>query len=246
MKSAIQTVAAAWRKAAIAIGLLGFASLAGAMPVTYSITALNITARTGTEVGLGSHVFHDTYTYMRLTFTGDTSDVRSYVQNNTSGYLIDQGVATLWIRDAYANFEMSATFDPGQIFVGSDIHRGIGFGSTIYPIYPFALLDSSTVDTAQIDLQQDFQMSALSWGLTCVSIAQNCTPISTSDGARNHPLHTDQGDFWIMTQGITQGVFSIVTDPNAAPAPNSALLAIAALWALRRVRRKPGTALKTR
>ena len=74
-----------------ACALAAAALPAAAVPVTYSLTALNTTSRDGVEIGLGNVVIRNTFSYITLTFTGDTDDVRPYTVNGTSGYIIDQG-----------------------------------------------------------------------------------------------------------------------------------------------------------
>jgi hypothetical protein len=202
---------------------------AAAVPVTYSLTALNTTARDGVEIGLGTTVIRNTYSYLTLTFTGDTDDVRPYTVNGTSGYIIDQGMATLYLRDATNDLTFNATFDPGLIYVGNDVtNGGVGFGSVVYPIYPFALFSSPLVPTSDpvLDLKHDFQMLSLGWGESCVRIALGCLNRDLA-AAQTYTLHTDQGDFWMTGQGITAAIFSVVTQPGPLPAPEPATLLLA-------------------
>lgn len=231
--------AAAWP---LALALSFGALPAAAVPVTYTVTALNATARAGVEIGLGSVVISNTFSVVSLTFEGDTDDVRTYSIHGTSGYIIDRGTATLYLRDVYNDLTYNATFDPGLIYVGNDVtNGGIGFGSVIYPIYPFALFSSLDVPTSDpaLDLRHDFLMNSPGWGQSCVGIVAGCRNRDAAV-ARTYTLHTDLGDFWMTGQGITAGVFQVQTHPPELPEPSSLLLAGAALGLM--VRRRPGRA----
>lgn len=214
---------------ALALG----ASAAMAVPVTYTLTALNVTSRPDKVAAIGSNEFHDTFTVMTLTFVGDTDDVKPYTVNATSGVLIDKGTATVTLHDVSDNsHDVTATFDPGLIYVGNDPSRGIGFGSVIYPIYPFALFgDLVPAGDPPLDLKHDFHMATLGFGLTCVGIATSCQTIDTPAKAATKTLHTDKGDFWITWQGATRAVFDIEVQEATVPLPSTLLLAGLALAA---------------
>lgn len=241
--TALQFLSAAiqrWSRAVLAASALAAAALpAAAVPVTYSLTALNTTSRDGVEIGLGNVVIRNTFSYITLTFTGDTDDVRPYTVNGTSGYIIDQGTATLSLRDVDNDLTFNATFDPGLIYVGNDVtNGGVGFGSVIYPIYPFALFSSVNVPTSDpvLDLEHDFQMQNLGFGESCVRIALGCLNRDLAT-AKTYTLHTDLGDFWMTGQGITRAVFSVVTQHDPVPEPATLLLVAAGLGLMTRRRR---------
>jgi hypothetical protein len=209
---------------------------AAAAPVTYTETVLNTTRADWSQIALGSLRFDHSYTYVTFTFTGDTDDVRPYSISGTSGYVIDQGSATVRIRDVTNDITVTATFDPGEIYVGTDItNGGYGFGSRIYPIYPYALLPTVNDDLSspEFDLRHDLLLPDLHFGISCVSIASSCLNKTAADAA-NYPLHTDLGDFWITWQGITSAVFAVDVqeDVVAVPEPAGLALALAALGAM--------------
>ena len=84
-------------------------------------TVYGATASTGSQIGLGDHIFEDTSTTVTLTCKGDIDDVEAYGINRTFGYIIDSGTATVTVRDETNDFELSATFNQDEIYIGTDI-----------------------------------------------------------------------------------------------------------------------------
>lgn len=216
-----------------------------AMPVTYYESVFNTTASAGITMGLGNEVFGIAdptstdavpYTYITMSFTGDTDDTYTYQIGTSMFYRIDNGSATLRIRDVTHDITRDANFDPGEIYVSSDVGRGIGFGSRIYPIYPYGLLINSNVFPAEgIDLAHD--LDYFYYAISCVGFASGPCQNFAPNGA-NFPLHTDQGDFWITGQGITSAAFSVITTPTSVPEPASLALFGAAFAAATAIRRR--------
>lgn len=226
--------------------------LVQAVPVTYTQTVYNTTSSDTAQVGLGSHVFNgpDTFTYLVFTFVGDTANVRPYTVGSTSGYIIDAGTARVEIHDLTNGVTLGATFDPGEVYVGTDFGRpgsggGLGFGSRIYPIYPYALLQSASLDLTDplYDLQHEFSYGY--FALSCVSITSSCLNRDAGTTRANYALRTDQGDFWVTWQGITSAYFNVTLGAPGVPEPMSAALVglgLAALVPMRRRRARAAAA----
>jgi len=236
------------RRPATGLALLALAAAlplgADAVPVAYYESVFNVTSAPGVQIGLGSLVIEDVYTYLTFSFTGDTDDVHPYLSGRTNGFVINKGSASVQIRTltATGGSDITAHFDPGELYVGSDItNNGIGFGSRIYPVYPYAMFGGADIDLSQpaYDLTHDFRF--LGFAVSCVGLASDVCRNKAPDGPK-YGLHTDLGDFWVSWKGITTADFSVVTSPAGGPLPEPdalglAGLALAVLW-LQALRRK--------
>lgn len=246
---------AAPRRGRTAIALAALAAVAAcpaarAVPVTYTQAVYNTTSLATAQVGLGNQVFNgpDTFTYLVFTFVGDTDDVRPYTVGSTSGYIIDAGTARVEIHDLTNGVTLSAMFDPGEVYVGTDVGRpgsdgGLGFGSRVYPIYPYALLQRQGLDLTDplYDLQHDFSYSY--YALSCVSIVNHCLNRDAATTRANYGLHTDQGDFWVTWEGVTSAFFSVTLGAPGVPEPVPSALVGLGLAAMALVRRRRPPAL---
>ena len=216
-----------------AVVSLFFSSLASAVPITFTETVFDTTARPNSAIGLGNQVFSGGLTYLTFEFTGDTDNVYFYTVQSagqpqpTSGYRLDIGTANVTVHDVNNNVTVTANFDPGQIYISTDItNGGLGFSSVIYPIYPYALfaLEIDLTDPT-FDLQHAFDYSyrpmsgRLPVALSCVSLADGC--LNRDTNAANYGLATDKGDFWVTWQALTSATLraevSAVDVPEPAP-----------------------------
>jgi hypothetical protein len=190
-----------------------------AAPVTYVERVGYATQYPDGQVGLGARVFQGGNVRITLTLVGDTKDVYPYsvtAANGhvTKGYRIDKGVATVKIEDITNNVTVSATLLPGEVYVGTDISNGgVGFGSRIYPIYPYAVLTNGVADLslATYNLTQNFQVDY--YGISCVGYAAGNGCKNASPNGAQYPLHTDKGDFWVTAEGITGTSFITTVTP---------------------------------
>jgi hypothetical protein len=216
-------------RASLAAAGLGLALAASAAPVTYTFYTSHVNDYPDSQVALGTQVFTAGKYSLTLSFTGDTKDVCLYKKTAanghvTTGYRIDKGVAKVSIHNLVSGARTDATFAPGEVYVGSDISNGgIGFGSRIYPIYPYALLTNGVADLAlpAYNLTKDFQLNY--YAISCVNYAKGNGCSNVSPNALNYPLKTDKGNFWVTAQGITTSVFYMKVvaplPPATVPAP---------------------------
>jgi hypothetical protein len=181
----------------------------------YTLTIFNATGSWGdpnaaAKVGLGAQVFDGPTHMVRFTGYGHQSQIKNYSVIAKDGKRVDGQTlaltsASVEIFDANYNLVAQADFLPGEVYVGSDLtNYGIGFGSKIYPIYPYAMT-SGNVTGPQYTLDRDFMLN--DYSLSCVGYsAGNC--LNTRDGSTKYLLKTTKGDLWIGTEGITYSSFN--------------------------------------
>ena len=180
----------------------------------YTFTVYNATGSWGepglmAKLGLGAQVFNGPVHMVRFIGHGYQSQVKNYSVIAKDGKRVEgQSVAlfnaSVEVYDANYNLAAQADFRPGEVYVGSDLTNvGIGFGSRIYPIYPYAMI-SGNITGPQYTLDRDFVLSAQA--LSCVGYASG-TCNNLRDGSVKFPLKTSKGDFWIGTEGITYSNF---------------------------------------
>jgi hypothetical protein len=201
--------------------LLVFQSaICGAVPIKYVEHAFNVTGIPGTQVGLGSTIYGSGIVSLTFTFEGDTSTVEAFSINGTSGFINTVGTANVTVTHYdYATAltdSHTATFNAGEVYVGTDVtNQGIGFGSRIYPIYPFALFGNPTggidLGSPKYDLQHSF--FALYYGESCVVLTSGGTCANRASDAGSFALKTDTGDFWVGWQGVTRATFEATLLP---------------------------------
>lgn len=210
---------------ALAAAMLGLSPLAIAgkrrpppppppVVMKYVLTVYNATGSWGepqlqTKVGLGRQVFDGPVHMVRFTGYGFQSQIKNYSVIAQDGKRVEGQTVPLFhasveIFDGNYNLAAQADFLPGEVYVGSDLTNvGLGFGSRIYPIYPYALI-SGNITGPQYTLDRDFVLGDPA--LSCVGYASG-TCKNLRDGSVTFPLKTTKGDFWIGTEGITYSNF---------------------------------------
>jgi hypothetical protein len=203
--------------AATAFGLsaVAVADLITITQFVYGTTG--VTTSASARMGLGAQVFDTEVTGLTITFTGATADVVPFSMGRAQGFLLSKGSAMLRIDDFTHGTSYSATINPGQMVVGVDVnHGGIGIGSIIDPIYPYGLLVSANLSDPTYDLQHNFSLSfGNAFGISCVGFVNGPPCLNDPPNGPKYPIHTDQGDFWVEAQGVTNA--SISATVTSAP-----------------------------
>jgi len=193
------------------IACLAFSAPAAASPVTYTMFAI-------ADVRLGEHSYHDAQ--LSLKFVGDTDDVQALPPGTVAGYWISTGTATLQIVSG--THRINAKFKPHQIVVSIDLDNGgAGFSSYVgnpqrfAPAYPL-VADGDMFLNRQPDLVKPANYTGYAW--SCIDFPVN--PLQGGTGscgdAKEFPLKTDHGDFFVTMVYIGQIYNGLIMDDYSA------------------------------
>jgi hypothetical protein len=161
-----------------------------AVPVTYIGYVV-------TDVSLGGRNYYNA----QITFTlqTDTKLVKTFAINGASGFLVDEGRATVQI--GVGADSVKATFAPNQILVSLDASNdGIGFSSYIggpnnlQPVYPLGLAEPWTRPQ---ELTTAANVTGNAW--SCIGFPPGSSGCQDPTG---YPLKTDRGDFIIFDRYV--------------------------------------------